>query len=173
MISVPADYSGQSLATVFGYSSPTLAVWDAGTSLYDVTPTSPAESLAVGHAYWVRFPQTTTIANSGTALPTYYPFDYHLQAGWNMIGCPWPGPVAVNQLTVTGPSGVASPFIDAVSSGLVGGSLYTFQAGDSAYEVIDPASGALTPYVGYWLYASQAGTLSFPALAPAVRQETK
>jgi hypothetical protein len=57
-------------------------------------------------------------------------------AGWNLIG---------------GPDG-------STVSGVLG-SLYTLQAGDTAYQVIDPAS-PLTACWGYWAYFPNGGSLT-------------
>ena len=161
MISVPTDYSGQSLSSVLGYTSPVFAVWEPTADMYSVTPTPPANSMVAGQGYWVRLPATETITTLGTSPQT--PFTISISAGWNMIGCPQMAPFAVSALTVVDTSNASHTFAAAASSGIVQDPMYTFQAGDTNYEVVTGASGSLTPYDGYWLYASQPCTLVFPA----------
>ena len=43
MISVPASYGSESLATLFGYSSPVMAVWEPGAGTYSVIADSPCQ----------------------------------------------------------------------------------------------------------------------------------
>ena len=83
-----------------------------------------------------------------------------------MIGYPQSAQVAVNALTVVDAARISLPFAEAAADEIVGNVLYAFQPGDTNYEVVPAAAGSLTPYYGYWLYASQACTLSFPAPSP-------
>ena len=160
MISVPADYT-EPLATIFGYSSPVMAVWEPGLVQYVVTPTAPADSLVAGQGYWIRFPAIETITTAGTAPVS--PFTIPLAQGWNMVGCPQSTPITIASLTVTNSANTTQTFVSAAASGVVGNVLYTYQSGDTSYEVISDATGSLIPYDGYWLYASQPCTLTIPA----------
>ena len=90
MISTPSDYAGQSIASVLGYPSPVMAVWNPATNAYDVTPTPPANAIDAGQGYWVRFPASESIGALGTPTPTNSPFIIALRSGWNMIGDPFP-----------------------------------------------------------------------------------
>jgi len=164
MISTPTGYASDSLASVLGYASPLLAVWQPGPNTYATTPNGPANSLVLGQGYWVRFPASETIESLGTPQQSGTPATIALSTGWNMIGCPQITSVAVNSVSVINSSSVTNTFADAVSNGLVQANLFTWQSSDTAYEVIPYSSGNLTPYEGYWLYAYQPCTLSFPAL---------
>ena len=162
MISVPSDYTGQSLASVLGYTSPLLAVWDPTADMYDLTPTPPSNSLTVGQGYWVRFPATESIATDGTPTSTNAPFFVTLQNGWNMVGDPFPAEEPISATSITPTGGATQSFAAAVSNGLIEGTLFTFGSGDTDYEVIPSATGFMTPYLGYWLFASTDGTMSVP-----------
>ena len=98
MISLPTDYSGQPVASVLGYASPTLAVWESAAGTYVVTPTPPADALRVGQGYWVRFPAVATVTYLGAAAAS--PITIALATGWNMIGCPRSSAVPTGSLSV-------------------------------------------------------------------------
>ena len=123
MISVPTDYSSQSLANVLGYAAPILARWDPVQDQYDVTPVPPANSLAVGNGYWVRFPQPSTILAPGLSPPTAAAFTWTLSKGWNMIGSPRLSSVVISSLTVEDSSSFSYTIVAASSTGLVGDAL--------------------------------------------------
>ena len=156
MISLPSDYSGQSLDTVLGYSSPVLAIWDPVSGQYDVSPTPPADGLHIGYGYWVRFPQTVTIDTLGTPTPTDAPFLFSLSAGWNMVGDPFPADELLTGITVTPTGGVPETFEAAVSSGLIQASVFGYTP--AGYYVTD----RLSQYQGYWIAATAACTLGIP-----------
>ena len=161
LISVPTDYSGQSIASVLGYASPMLAVWDPAALTYDLTPTPPADTLTAGQGYWARFPASASIGTLGTAPPN--PCTLALTPGWNMIGCPASGPVEVGSVNIVDSANNVHTFSEAVSTGLILGNLFTWQPGDTKYEVVESTTGSLTPYEGYWLYAIEPCTISYSA----------
>jgi len=154
MISVPADYTGQTLAEVLGYASPLLAVWEPSAGTYAVTPTAPADSLVAGQGYWVRFPATETIATTGTPTPTDAPFTIALNKGWNMIGDPFDGDVALSTVTVTPTGGSPQPL---AGSAAIPGPVFAYSGG--LYVI----ATQLSPYEGYWVNATEDCTLSVPA----------
>jgi hypothetical protein len=155
MFSVPSDYSGQSLAATLGYASPILAIWDPTTYQYDVTPAADASSLAVGRAYWVRSP-SLSIYNSGVTTPTLSPFSMPLQAGWNMIGDPFPTDEPLTNCTVTSQMGASLSFAAATTAGIVGAPVWSYSNGGYVQTT------TLTPYQGYWILANYACTLNIP-----------
>ena len=156
LMSVPSDYSSESVATTFGYASPVLALWDPTTSTYDVTPSPAVASLTQGIGYWVRFPQPVTIVNMGTPTPTDAPFTITLHAGWNMVGDPFPAVEPLSDLSITLPGGTAGTLDAAITAGVIGQNIYLY---DGTQYV---AATDLTPYVGYWVFATQDCTLSVP-----------
>ena len=171
MISVPTDYSDDSLDIVLGYSSPKLAVWQPAENMYTVSPIPPADALRIGQAYWVRFPGAETMSFLGTVPLRDASPRVSLSSGWNMIGCPRADPMPMSSLVVQDSGGNYHSFSDAVSSGIVQDPLYTFQPGDTAYEVVAAASSSLQPYYGYWVYTPNACTLIYPPIvnpAPSI-----
>jgi len=120
------------------------AVFPASTSgtLYgfDGAYTSSTD-MALGGGYWLQFAQDGTETVEGTETATV---SADLVAGWNLVA----GPSCVVPLaSVADPDGVVSP-----------GTLYGF---DGAYTT----PNALEPGKGYWLQASDAGTVTFDCAA--------
>ena len=160
MISVPTNYDGDPISDVLGYASPVMAVWEPSADVYAVTPTPPSNSLVAGQGYWIRFPHTVTITALGTAPAV--PFTIDIAAGWNMIGCPQSTSVALSALSVIDSTNEERSFAGAASAGVVQDPMYTFQEGDTNYEVVTGATGSLVPYEGYWMYSFAPCTLAFP-----------
>ncbi|MDQ2730917.1 MAG: hypothetical protein M3Y56_04600, partial [Armatimonadota bacterium] len=91
----------------------------------------------------------------GQLVPTTAPFQTALAPGWNMIGDPFPAAVPVSTLTAGGAS--------VTSGAVVSPTLFRYDTSTGLYAALNPATDALQPYQGYWIYAAQAATLSFPA----------
>ncbi len=169
LLSVPYDYTGQSLDAVFGYAGVRLAVWQPGAGTYILTPSAPADALRPGQGYWVNLPHALALTSVGTPANATTDFSLPLQAGWNQIGDPFP--ISIKMSGLQAQSGGASlPFAQAVSgatpllSALVYG--YTPAAGKTggAYVYVT-ADGSLQPGQGYWMYAYKAVTLVIPHAA--------
>ena len=166
MISVPYDYSGQSLDTLFGYTNVRLATWDGSVSQYAITPTAPADALRLGRGYFVKLPAGVTLTRVGTPADPTVDFPIALLPGWNMIGDPFLVPVSLSSLHVSS-GGIAVPFSTAVSGTplLVSSLLYSFSpsanSGNGAYVTLQ-TSGSLQPGQGYWIYAYSAVSLVVP-----------
>ncbi len=166
MISVPYDYSGQSLDTLFGYSGVRLATWDGAASQYALTPTPPADALRLGRGYFVRLPHAVTLASVGTPADPTADFSIPLLPGWNMIGDPFLVPISLSAMHVS--SGSATVTFSAAESGtplLVSSLLYSFSpsagGGKGAYVTLSP-TGSLQPGLGYWIYAYSSASLVVP-----------
>lgn len=162
MISAPYAYtSGDDLATLFGTTSPLpaagprFAAWSPYQLTYTVYPNSPVNTLHAGLGYWARFPSTEYLHYDGQLVPTTAPFQTALAPGWNMIGDPFPAAVPVSTLTAGGAS--------VTSGAVVSPTLFRYDTSTGLYAALNPATDALQPYQGYWIYATQAATLSFPA----------
>jgi len=169
LFSLPGDYPGVSLDTLFGYSGVTLYVWNG--SGYAVTPKSPANQVRAGQGEWARFPMAVSVPQSGSPVDATKAFPVSLFAGWNQIGNPF-----------SPQSGVANPFSPRIAiaalqiayagqtysfteaSGetpLVGSVLYRYDTTAGRYVLVDPTQ-ALEPGMGYWIYAAQSLTLLIP-----------
>ena len=140
-----------------------LAVWNPTSTAYDVTPTSPADTIRPGQGYWVRALNPISIYAVGISTAAESGYSIPLAAGWNMIGNPFANNVSLSSITVIDSDHESHTIATATSSGLVGGVLYTYQPSDIAYEIVPESSGSLSPYEGYWLDAAQPCTLSIPA----------
>ncbi len=170
MISAPYDYTGLGdFAALFGLStplastSPRLIQWLPSQSVYAFYPTAPADTLRLGQGYWVRFGQTSYIAQAGAPAPSTQPFSISLTAGWNQIGDPFLGSVALSGATVSDVNGGSATSLAA--STLVQSTLFSYSTTVNNYVRLDPTTGTLDPYQGYWIYARQNATLTLPVSA--------
>jgi uncharacterized repeat protein (TIGR03803 family) len=157
MISVPEDYANVGLSAALSDSTHPLVVWNPATSVYD-----PHTDLHPGVGYWVRLSKPTDLYDVGAPAPTSALFPVPLQAGWNMIGDPFPTPVALAGVRVRDTLGREGTFRQAVSARVVSGTLLAYPAGATQYQEIGP-DGSLTPFVGCWIYAPRPCTLLVPA----------
>jgi PKD repeat protein len=85
---------------------------------------------------------TSTNINIASALPQG--ITVNLPAGWNLVGGPTGAIVSNNS-----------------------GPLYTFQAGDTAYQSV-PSGTPLRAGFGYWAYFTSGGTITLPTTNPQV-----
>jgi subtilase family serine protease len=156
LFSLPYSYSGDSLDSIFGYSGVTLAVWSPASEVYALTPTGPANEIAPGQGYWVRFPQAVTVTTVGTPAPTNTSFSIALQAGWNMIGDPFNSTIPISSLTFNG-----ATFSQASSTPdqLVGSAIFAYDMGSNSYV----SASSLQFGQGYWIFAYSAVTMYVPA----------
>ncbi len=112
LISVPYDYSGIALDTVFGFASVKLAVWQPELGQYALTPTVPADTLRPGRGYWVNLPRALTLTRVGVPTDMTQDFPISLLPGWNQIGDPFPVPIKLGITRATG-GGLQVPFAQA------------------------------------------------------------
>ena len=157
MISVPMGYSGQSIAQITLPQLDTAAVYSPSINDYVITPDAPADTFTPGQAYWVRLRQPTSINIQGTS-PVAGTTSVPLQVGWNMIGSPYANPSNLGSATVTLASGTSESFAAANAAGVVG-VLYSYDMVNNVYDPLG-TSDALTPYIGYWVYAFQSCSLN-------------
>ncbi|HUZ29944.1 MAG TPA: PKD domain-containing protein [Solirubrobacteraceae bacterium] len=102
------------------------------------TPGAYSVGLTVSTSAGTTANASTSITVAAAAPPG---MSIVVAAGWNLIGGP-------NATIVSGN----------------GGSLYTYQAGDGAYEVI-PNGAPLKAGEGYWVYFPTAGTTTIPLVS--------
>ena len=166
MLSAPYDYSGVPLDALFGYAGVVLGTWQPGSGAYALTATAPADTLHLGHGYWVNLPTAVTLSSVGTPANPAQDYTIALSPGWNQIGQPWTTGETLNSLTV-GAGGAAMTFDQAATNAplLVSSLVYRYQPkqGTTAGGYIWVRSGdTLQPGLGYWVYAYQAATLTIP-----------
>jgi uncharacterized repeat protein (TIGR03803 family) len=161
MISIPGD-SGVPPFSLLGVVA---ATWDAESDPqgYVISPKPPADQFRLGQAYWINLKSGET-PSVYIAATTATSASVSLYAGWNMIGDPFSTAAPISEITFT-PNGssTALSFAKAVSDGIITGALFTYQSGDTAYQILGSA-GSLTPYWGYWIWVSEDCTMS---LAPS------
>jgi hypothetical protein len=115
-----------------------------GTSCVATVPALPAGPYGVTAVSSDGTSTSSTLSftiTSGTTPPPTNGITVATVAGWNLVG---------------GPTGT-------VATGSIG-PLYTFQAGDTAYEVV-PTGTALTAPRGYWAYFNAPGTMTLPVVS--------
>jgi hypothetical protein len=173
MISAPYEYSGiADFSTLFGIaddppigppngSDPTLYYWTPALRTYIFTPTSPADTLHLGYGYWVDFPAEAYLHRQGTTAMTGQAFRINLNPGWNMIGNPFAGSVAISSISVDTVTPGTPVAITSSANTSVSLPLYTYGPTDTNYEIVDK-TGSLTAYQGYWVYAFNACALVVP-----------
>ncbi len=161
-ISVPYNYSGIPLDTVFGFSGVKLAVWLPSQGQYALTPNPPADTLVPGRGYWVNLPHALTLTSVGTATNLTQDFALTLSPGWNQIGDPFPVPIKLG-ITRAANGSIQVPF-DQASSGvplLLSSLVYSYSPTAKTY-IWTRDSDFLQPGQGYWVYAYQSITLTIP-----------
>ncbi len=157
MISSPYSYTGVGdFAAVFGLSgsSARLVAWNPAALSYVFYPSAPANTLTPGAGYWVNFAAPSYPHFDGALVPAAGPFSVLLSAGWNLIGDPFPAAVPLASVTAGGAPLAAS---------VVSPTLYTYDTPSGRYVAVSAATGTLSPYAGYWVYAARAAELSIPA----------
>ena len=171
MISAPYDFTGLGdFATLFGLSSPLanpnprLIQWEAALGVYVFYPTAPADTLRLGQGYWIKFPTANFLHRLGSPASLTQSFRLPLAAGWNQIGDPFLGSVLLSSMTADTAVGSGAVALTAATSP-VQPNLFRYDTGTGAYVAVDPASGTLDPYNGYWIYAKQASVLIIPPQA--------
>lgn len=167
MISAPYDYSTTAdFAALFGVTAPLqvtdpkLAIWQASLNDYVFYPSAPADTLRLGYGYWTTLPASAYIHREGVPAAQGQPFRITLQAGWNQIGNPFLRPVSVSGLRVENVSGGGMSALSENSAARL--PLYRYPPASGAYVTIG-AGGMLTPWEGYWIFASRPSTLVVPA----------
>jgi subtilase family serine protease len=161
MISVPYNYNGAALSSLFDAAT-VLAVYNPATPGYStISSTTPSATLQAGTGYWISAANPLNLIKTGPAVAS--PNKAVLPAGWNMIADPYTVAVSIGSLDVI-PSGstTAVPWAKAVADGLVSGALYTYPAGSTDYTAIDAVS-SLQPFAGYWIDVLKTCTIEYPA----------
>ncbi len=123
-------------------------------------------------AYWAYFDAPTAVTvvgpeNAGEVTTA------HLQAGWNMVGCPLNQPLPLRAMTVTRQAGATKVMEEATRDDILPGSAwvyrYVYRYQGSYYQTQDLAAwdGALQPQVGYWIFAWSEADLNLNVAPPS------
>jgi hypothetical protein len=165
LVSLPYDYSNLTPAQIFGFSTANLFQWSPMSLQYVTTAATTANAVHPGIGYWVYLPQGGQVTTVGTPTDTSQPFSVAVLPGWNMIGDPFSTSVSVSGLTAT----VNTSVYPYGSAGSLLPALYGYTPGASGtvgtYNLLG-SDGTLVSGQGYWLYATQSLTLTFPAPNP-------
>ena len=137
--------------------------YDTKLAGYKIYPLDIGEvSLITGHGYFLRLENDVEVDIGGAANNNDMTIEL-ADTGWHAIGTPFIKPVNVADLKINGQT-----FDQAVSSGLIGGTIYSWKVDANsldAYEVVD-SSGQIKPWEGDWLETKSANlTLTIPAPA--------
>jgi len=166
-ISVPYDYSSLGWDGLFGTKPAkrsTAFIWQPTLLNYIGDPAPPADQPRLGYGYWIKLTNAVDVTLPGTA-PTTATIQVPLSPGWNMIGVPSLSTVNVSSVTFDNPVDPQAPvsFANASSAQyhLVSPTLYYYDPTQHQY-VTTTASGTLTPWFGYWIFAYQSCTIELP-----------
>lgn len=122
------------------------ATWDLGHYVY--YPVPPANTFHIGRGYFLGYKQNIPLSIQGTPADTTRPFNYPLNAGWNMIGDPFLFDIDFTKVHfVDSLTGKTLTYQEAVAAGAIGSALYSYVSG--TYVL----SFRLQPWVGDWLRA--------------------
>lgn len=128
LVSVPLNSSNMSVNNLFPNRNS--SVYGYQNNYYQV------DSVKVGSGYWVKFPTTQSIQQSGQLVSN---LQVNVTEGWNLIGS-LNGNIATSSITTNPPNLISSPF-------------YYF---NNSYQVSD----VLTKGQGYWVKVNGNGTLN-------------
>jgi len=179
LVSVPIQLLDPSPQAVFGFASPEetkVAWWDpqkAGESKYRFANELPA--IEPGKGYFVKLPSERAIQLAGVPVRTQdnAPHVLNLQPGWNLIGLPRLGSVALRDVRVKRPSDPDTAAIAFVQPGnpLVEPYAWTYSNAERRYQLVYPDIGefsTLDVFKGYWVYAHEPCQLLIPAQSRSV-----
>ena len=161
MFSLPFDFGGTDAAVLLGLGTLKLATWKPTTTAWAFYPNPPADRFSLGRGYFALFSSATDLTRSGAAAPPTLAYPISVFTGWNLIGTPFNFEVDWLATRVRTSAGTEIALQDAQSSGILGTGLFTLPT------VLNSSSGftgynlatRLTPFGGYWLYATQDATL--------------
>ena len=159
--SMPYDYTGITLDSMFGYSGVVVASWDTVHSQYKLTPDPSASTVHLGAGYWARFPKSDFLHVDGKSANANYDFTIKLASGWNAIGNPFFRPIDIQTLTF---DNGAMTFAQATagSTPLIGATVYGYDPsannGGGGYV----AAQSIDPRQGYWIWSSKAVDMRVP-----------
>ena len=112
-------------------------------------------TLASARGYWLNLTTGAEEDLSGEGPGPDAPIP--LYDGWTMLGCPYPGPVAWTDCSLTD-GGQTKTFDQAVTDGWIEPNVYYYEGG--VYRLSKPTGGdddSLRPWYGYWFLTKQAG----------------
>ena len=116
---------------------------------YVMTPPAGNIPYHAGMGFWVRTYEENVTVDAEVKVPTEA-VGIPLSNGWNQIGNPFTFAVPANALKVRCGDTELS-LTDAQAQGWVSAYLFGYDTGSAGYLMIDPTSGCLQPWNGYWM----------------------
>ncbi|BCM94008.1 hypothetical protein IAD21_05903 [Abditibacteriota bacterium] len=124
-----------------------------GGSKYEIYP-NISQSPEAGRGYWLQLPTTGLNTQvTGTYLPTNVAAEIELKGGWNQIGVPRATAIAALNVKVRYGGYSAVSLQEAQTRGWLAAGVWRYN-GTGGYERVDVSGGNLTPWEGYWVFAS-------------------
>ena len=143
-----------------------------GTGYVSVDPAANPGALDTSKAYWAYFDAPATVTVTGPdnlgAVTTA-----HLQAGWNLVGCPSTTALATQSMTVTRQAGATKVIEEAATEDLTAGMawifryMFLYQAGQFDVQDLTVAGATLQPQAGHWVFAWTEGDLNLNVVPPS------
>ncbi len=142
------------------------------TAYVNVDPVYNPGAVDTSKAYWAYFDVPTTVTavgpdNTGTVTTA------HLQAGWNLVGCPTTSTLSTRAMTVTRQAGTTKVVEEAATDDVVAGSawiyryLYKLQGADYVTQDLAGSGASFQPQVGYWVFAWTESDLNLNVAPPS------
>ncbi|MCS7265374.1 MAG: gliding motility-associated C-terminal domain-containing protein [Armatimonadetes bacterium] len=179
LVSVPIQLLDPTPQNVFGFASPEetkVAWWDPqkeGNVKYRFANEIPA--IEPGKGYFVKLPSERLMQWAGAPLRTQNgePLVINLQAGWNLIGLPRLGSVALGDVKVKRPNDNTASAINFAQPGnpLIEPYAWTYSNSERRYQLVYPDLGELgtfDAFKGYWVFAKEPCQLLIPAQSRSV-----
>jgi len=129
--------------------------YDPGVGGYVMAP--PADSICyhAGMGFWARTYEGNVLIDADLEVPTNA-VEVSAQNGWNQVGNPFNFGVALSNVTVRYQGNEAS-LQQAQANGWVSAYLFGYDTASGGYVMIDPVTGCLQPWNGYWMRSYQDG----------------
>ena len=138
----------------------------------------PSTAATRGTGTWIVFADTIdpgyfTLQGSPVQAPDTFPPDSNgllggapsiqLKRGWNLIGNPYNYAISLGQIIgVRRGTTLTATFQELVDQGSINGSFNFYNPDSHSYDIIQGAQSKLAANNGYWLYANEDLTLTFP-----------
>ncbi|RYX81361.1 hypothetical protein EON83_24555, partial [bacterium] len=126
---------------------------DLSPARYETSP-NISQGPEAGFGYWLNLPTTglnTQVA--GTYPATNLAAELELKGGWNQIGVPRATAISALSVKVRYGGYSAVTLQDAQTRGWLAAGIWRYN-GRGGYERVDISGGTLTPWEGYWVFAS-------------------
>jgi len=172
LVSIPYEFDNSDAEHVFATlgslhagGSNALIRWDPGIDGYQWFPDPFVTNVAPGEGYWLlnRNRLTVALPSDATPLSTSVGHSVTVERGWNQIGNPFTAPVYWKDVNVIDTSGDEWTMGEAVDRGLVGGTLFSYDAENDEYVwESELADVRMDPYRGYWVRCFEDLSLEFP-----------